>query len=78
VSRALPVVAMRAAPDRPEGWDEEGWPASSLVIAATPGARILELGPDGWGERGWEELDVVQNWRAFLDAPQRYLRYVLD
>lgn len=50
----------------------------SPVLCALPGARILELGP--WGMRGttWEALELVHRWRAFLDAPARYLHHLLD
>lgn len=48
----------------------------SPVLAALPGAQILELGPWGLRARDWEELDLVGNWRSFLDAPQRYLRHI--
>ncbi len=48
----------------------------SPIIAATPGATILELGPWGIREARWEELDLVQHWRAFLTDPQRYLRHL--
>jgi predicted ATPase len=48
----------------------------SPVVAALPGARILEVGPWGLREAAWEDLDLVRHWRAFLDAPQRYLRHL--
>jgi predicted ATPase len=48
----------------------------SPVLAALPGARILEAGPWGLRESAWEDLDLVTHWRAFLDAPQRYLRHL--
>ncbi len=48
----------------------------SPILAATPGARILEAGPWGLRERAWAELELVQHWRAFLDAPQQYLRHL--
>ena len=50
----------------------------SPVIAALPGARILQLDSDGWHERLWEDLDMVQHYRRFLDQPMRYLRHVID
>jgi predicted ATPase len=50
----------------------------SPVVASVPGARILEVGEWGLRETAWEDLDLVQNWRLFLDAPQRYLRHVID
>ncbi|WP_299038132.1 AAA family ATPase [uncultured Pseudokineococcus sp.] len=48
----------------------------SPLVAALPGARLLEVSEDGLVERAWEDLDVVGHWRAFLDAPERYLRHV--
>jgi predicted ATPase len=50
----------------------------SPIIAAAPGARILELG--GWGMRParWDELDVVGHWRRFLHEPGSYFRHWLD
>ena len=48
----------------------------SPLLAALPGARILEVGPWGLRPQSWEELDLVDSWRAFLDAPQRYLRHL--
>ncbi|WP_298801305.1 AAA family ATPase [uncultured Pseudokineococcus sp.] len=48
----------------------------SPLVAALPGARVLELSEDGLVERAWDDLDVVAHWRSFLDAPERYLRHV--
>lgn len=50
----------------------------SPVLAALPGARILELGEWGIREAEWEDLELVRHWRAYLDAPQRYLRHLLE
>lgn len=50
----------------------------SPVLAAMPGATILEAGDWGLRRTTWEELDLVQHWKAYLDAPGRYLRHVLD
>jgi predicted ATPase len=49
----------------------------SPLLAALPGARILEVDADGLHERAWEELALVAHWRGFLDSPQRYLRHLL-
>ena len=49
----------------------------SPILAAMPGARILEVGPWGLRETAWDDLEVVQHWRAFLDGPDRYLRHLL-
>lgn len=50
----------------------------SPVVASIPGARILEVGEWGLRETDWKDLDLVRNWRSFLDAPARYLRHVVD
>ena len=50
----------------------------SPVLAALPGARILEVGDWGVRETRWEDLELVQHWKAYLDAPGRYLRHVID
>jgi predicted ATPase len=50
----------------------------SPVLAALPGATILELGDWGIRRASWAELDLVQSWRDFLGAPQRWLRHLLD
>jgi predicted ATPase len=50
----------------------------SPIVAAIPGARILEVGDWGLREAAWDELELVQNWRGFLDDPPLYLRYLLD
>jgi predicted ATPase len=48
----------------------------SPLLAAAPGARVLELGPDGITARDWEDLDLVRDWQDFLAAPQRWLRHL--
>ncbi|UBU15021.1 AAA family ATPase [Nonomuraea gerenzanensis] len=50
----------------------------SPILAALPGARIVELGEDGVGSVAWEQLQVVDDWRRFLAKPDFYLRYVLE
>ena len=50
----------------------------SPVLAALPDARILEVGEWGIRETEWHDLELVQHWRSFLDAPPRYLRHLLD
>lgn len=49
----------------------------SPILAALPGARILEVGEWGLRESTWEELEIVRQWRLFLDAPGRYFRHLL-
>src|SRR4051794_7584887 len=48
----------------------------SPVVAALPGARILELGDDGWQERAWDDLALVDHYREFTRDPQQYLRHL--
>ena len=50
----------------------------SPVLLALPGASIYEFVEDGVERRRWEDLDVVQQVRAFLEAPDRYFRHLLD
>jgi predicted ATPase len=50
----------------------------SPLIAAVPGARILEVGEWGLREKPWDELELVEYWRGFLADPDRYLRHVID
>lgn len=50
----------------------------SPVLAAMPGATILEVGDWGLRRTTWEELELVQHWRRYLDDPRRYLRHILD
>lgn len=48
----------------------------SPVLAALPGATILEVGPWGLRRTTWAELDLVFHWRTFLNEPKRYLRHL--
>ena len=50
----------------------------SPVLAAMPGARILEIGDWGLRETAWEDLQLVDHWRRFLERPDAYLRHLLD
>ena len=50
----------------------------SPVLAAMPGARILEAGAWGLREAAWEDLEVVDHWRRYLAEPQAYLRHLAD
>jgi predicted ATPase len=48
----------------------------SPLLAALPGATIYEVGDWGLRETPWDDLPLVQNWKSFLDAPERFLRYL--
>lgn len=49
----------------------------SPVLAAIPGATIIEVGPWGLRRSTWEDLELVQHWRSYLGSPERYLRHLL-
>src|SRR5215472_717781 len=42
----------------------------SPIVAALPGANILELGDWGMRPARWADLDLVKEWRDFLNDPQ--------
>jgi predicted ATPase len=48
----------------------------SPVLAALPGARLLEVGDWGLREVEWSALELTANWRDFLQDPQAFLRYL--
>ncbi len=50
----------------------------SPVLASLPGATIYETGEHGIARRNWEDLDLVTNWKSYLNEPGRYLRHILD
>jgi predicted ATPase len=48
----------------------------SPVLAALPGARLLEVGPWGLREAAWADLELTTSWRQFLDDPRAFLRHL--
>lgn len=50
----------------------------SPILAAFPGATILEFGDTGIVRREWNDLEFVQHWRTFMAGPQAYLRHLFD
>lgn len=48
----------------------------SPVLAALPGAHLLEVGPWGLRPTAWDELELVAHWRQFLLAPDSFLRHL--
>ncbi len=50
----------------------------SPVLAALPGARILEVGDWGLRESPWADLALVDHWRRFLSTPEAYLRHLVE
>ena len=49
----------------------------SPIVAAVPGAHLLELGDWGIREAEWADLEIVHSWRDFLNDPAQHLRYLL-
>ncbi len=49
----------------------------SPIVAAVPGARILQLDGSGLTQMRWEELDLVDHDRLFLGRPDAYLHHLL-
>ncbi len=47
----------------------------SPILASLPQARIYEVGPWGLRHADYDDLEMVRNWRLFLQAPGRYLRH---
>jgi predicted ATPase len=50
----------------------------SPIVAAVPGAHLLELGDWGIRPARWADLEIVHSWRGFLNDPAQYLRYLLS
>src|ERR1700722_17207781 len=48
----------------------------SPIVAAIPGANLLELGPWGMRPATWDDLGLVVAWRGFLRDPQAYFRHL--
>jgi predicted ATPase len=48
----------------------------SPLIAATPGATLIEVGEWGMRKVAYEDLALVQSWRDFLESPERYVKYL--
>ncbi|GAA0503796.1 AAA family ATPase [Saccharopolyspora thermophila] len=50
----------------------------SPILAATPGANIIEVGDHGTRRVKWDELELVDHWRRYLTNPDNYLRHLID
>ena len=48
----------------------------SPILAAVPGADIYELGEWGMRRSTYDDLEMVDSWRRFMAAPERYLRHL--
>ena len=50
----------------------------SPILAAVPGANVLELGPWGIRHASWEDLSLVVAWRQFMRDPQGFFRHLFE
>lgn len=50
----------------------------SPILAATPGADIIQLDEDGFHPEKWSGLAIVDHWRRFLARPDAYLSPLTD
>jgi predicted ATPase len=50
----------------------------SPVLLALPGAQILEFGDHGLREVARDDLELMRDWRSFLNDPDVFLRYLLE
>lgn len=48
----------------------------SPILAALPEAELYEVGDWGLRRSSYDDLELVQNWHDFLNAPARYLRHL--
>ncbi|WP_199522081.1 AAA family ATPase [Geodermatophilus marinus] len=48
----------------------------SPVLAALPGAHLVEVGPWGLRETAWAELELTAAWRQFLTDPASFVRHL--
>ncbi len=50
----------------------------SPILLSLPGAQILEFGDFGIREVALQELELIQDWKGFLEHPELWLRHILD
>lgn len=48
----------------------------SPILAAVPGATVLQLDDTGISPVAYDDTDLVQSWRSFLNRPDAYLRHL--
>lgn len=78
MSFSAQLALMGTMQDLVEGGAQLLCATHSPLLAALPGAQILELGPWGLREVSYDELELVTHWKAYLEEPMRYLRHVLN
>lgn len=50
----------------------------SPLLASLPDADLVEVTEAGLTRRPYDDLAMVDDWRRFLDSPERYLRHLRD
>ncbi len=50
----------------------------SPILAATPGAEIIEVGEHGLRRVDWADLELIDHWRRYLEHPSAYLRHLTE
>jgi predicted ATPase len=50
----------------------------SPILAATPGAEIIEVGEHGLRRVDWADLELVDHWKRYLAHPPAYLRHLTE
>jgi predicted ATPase len=50
----------------------------SPIVLSLPNAQILEFGTWGVRETSADDLDLLRDWRSFLNGPERWLRGLLE
>ena len=52
-------------------------PPTPPVVAALPGASLIELGPWGMRPAAWDDLSLVISWRQLMRDPRSFFRHLL-
>ena len=50
----------------------------SPLLASLPDVTLLEVGEWGIRQTSYDELELVRDWRGFLEAPRRWLRHFVE
>lgn len=67
------LTLVRLLRDQVDGGSQVIVSTHSPVLAAFPGADLLEVGEWGIRSCAYDDLDLVRGWRGFLAAPQRFV-----
>jgi predicted ATPase len=70
------LVLLRIMADMLEAGSQILLATHSPVLAALPGARLLQLDQNGIAPVDYGDSDLVVSWRAFLARPDSYLRHL--